>query len=424
MADMFYESYEKLVHEMWVERKPMEITGTIGTYIKNERIALGLKQEYICRGLCSVSYYSRIENNIVTPSDYHLQHIFKRLNKPIPSTIVTSSKLDECLHDFVKAYCFNWQEKMTELYQYIQNEPDCHRKFLVELYMANLRRDVGKAKAMIRKVDAYKRVMSQNDVKLFLFALGEFHILTDDYHTALKYLAILFKISIASDVYMGNIIYLYAKIHSRLNQPIKAIYYILQAEKIFSVQCNYDYYFKTQFFKGNELIQAYPERAKQIFYEVLNSAYIHKHHEGRIYCLFKVAQIEKVQAHYAESYAYFQDILQVQSSYHAKIMLEYIDLLIKMGRTAEARSALDQLKLESSATSLQGQLFYYQLILSEVREDKLIANLKNKLLPLAIKTHDHHLERLCHEQLIAIYKRQCDYRALAQEYEMMLEKSS
>ena len=33
---------------------------SIGEYIRKERLSQGLKQELVCKGICSVSYYSRI----------------------------------------------------------------------------------------------------------------------------------------------------------------------------------------------------------------------------------------------------------------------------------------------------------------------------------------------------------------------------
>ena len=40
----------------------------IGTCIKNRREALGMSQEELCEGYCSVSTISRIENNSQIPS--------------------------------------------------------------------------------------------------------------------------------------------------------------------------------------------------------------------------------------------------------------------------------------------------------------------------------------------------------------------
>lgn len=50
-----------------------------GLLIKKNREKLGLKQEYLCKGICSVSYLSKIEKGNVVPSDEIVKLIFKKL---------------------------------------------------------------------------------------------------------------------------------------------------------------------------------------------------------------------------------------------------------------------------------------------------------------------------------------------------------
>src|SRR5690625_5024512 len=86
---MLYQFYKRKIDKQTYRSRQGEVNNYIGTYIKHERNKQGLKQDYVCDGLCSRSYYSRIENNIVKPTALYLKHIFKKLNKNIADELST-----------------------------------------------------------------------------------------------------------------------------------------------------------------------------------------------------------------------------------------------------------------------------------------------------------------------------------------------
>lgn len=55
-----------------------------GNLIKVERMRRGIKQSVLARGICSVSYLSKIENNQTSPSEEVLELIFERLDIEVP----------------------------------------------------------------------------------------------------------------------------------------------------------------------------------------------------------------------------------------------------------------------------------------------------------------------------------------------------
>lgn len=50
-----------------------------GLLIKSNREKLGLKQEYLCKGICSISYLSKIEKGIIQPSEDITRMLFNKL---------------------------------------------------------------------------------------------------------------------------------------------------------------------------------------------------------------------------------------------------------------------------------------------------------------------------------------------------------
>ncbi|QHQ61657.1 helix-turn-helix domain-containing protein [Anaerocolumna sedimenticola] len=51
-----------------------------GLQIKMNREKMGFKQEYLCKGICAVSYLSKIEKGSIIPSDDIIKMLFKRLH--------------------------------------------------------------------------------------------------------------------------------------------------------------------------------------------------------------------------------------------------------------------------------------------------------------------------------------------------------
>ncbi|WP_251127136.1 helix-turn-helix transcriptional regulator [Exiguobacterium sp. s129] len=66
-----------------------------GNVIKVERMRKNMKQSVLARGICSISYLSKIENNQTTPSETVLELIFERLEIDIPLYYDFSEKVHE-----------------------------------------------------------------------------------------------------------------------------------------------------------------------------------------------------------------------------------------------------------------------------------------------------------------------------------------
>ena len=54
----------------------------IGTYIRKRREEIGISQEDLCEGFCSVSTLSRIENNQQNPTRRLTMNLLERLGLP------------------------------------------------------------------------------------------------------------------------------------------------------------------------------------------------------------------------------------------------------------------------------------------------------------------------------------------------------
>lgn len=85
-----------------------------GNLIKVERMRKNMKQSVLARGICSISYLSKIENNQTSPSDEVLELIFERLELDVPLYYDFSEKIDQTkkeIRDTLKEGLLSRQEE-------------------------------------------------------------------------------------------------------------------------------------------------------------------------------------------------------------------------------------------------------------------------------------------------------------------------
>lgn len=99
-----------------------------GLIIKRKREEMGYKQDYICKGICAVSYLSKIEKGIITPSDEIIQQLMERLGISYcnESNFVERGKelFEECYLAGLYGYSIKdevWEQLETDKEKYLNS---------------------------------------------------------------------------------------------------------------------------------------------------------------------------------------------------------------------------------------------------------------------------------------------------------------
>ncbi|PRO66122.1 helix-turn-helix domain-containing protein [Alkalicoccus urumqiensis] len=79
----------------------------LGKLLKYNRMKQRKKQEDVCRGICSVSYYSKIENNKIEPADDVIDQLLERLN-------LSRQEMLEIDPAEVKTKLLNWHKAVIQ----------------------------------------------------------------------------------------------------------------------------------------------------------------------------------------------------------------------------------------------------------------------------------------------------------------------
>lgn len=116
-----------------------------GNLIKVERMRQSMKQTVLARGICSVSYLSKIENNQTTPSEEVLELLFDRLNIDAPLYFDFSHQVEKMQHEIrniLKEAILTRQDKGKQqlVRKYIQHPAVKQSKVLYMTLMVTLSR--------------------------------------------------------------------------------------------------------------------------------------------------------------------------------------------------------------------------------------------------------------------------------------------
>lgn len=93
------------------------IGAMIGTIIKKNRLDQNMSQESLCKGICTVSYLSKIENGQAKSSHEILALLFNRLKLPFPETIDAIEGYQTQIYDAINTLILGDNVEAVKKYQ-------------------------------------------------------------------------------------------------------------------------------------------------------------------------------------------------------------------------------------------------------------------------------------------------------------------
>ena len=96
----------------------------VGSIVKYYRLRNGLTQAELSDGICSVSHLSKIESNKYNPHKETLEELFKRMNIEWETELVTYSKCEDKLVNFITHSVYYNFEAMEALYNELKEDED------------------------------------------------------------------------------------------------------------------------------------------------------------------------------------------------------------------------------------------------------------------------------------------------------------
>lgn len=147
--------------------------------LKSERLKKRLTLEDITTNICSKSYLSKIENNLLE-GDYNcLKQLFLRVDIDYDDfqTYVNSIDLYKCLQYFLN----DENDKIIELYKTIKVEYYISKNSLLKLFYYLIAEDYLNFETTAREIDRVKKSLLYDELAVFILLVFQYYLQTNQY---------------------------------------------------------------------------------------------------------------------------------------------------------------------------------------------------------------------------------------------------
>lgn len=160
-------SLQNKIHKRVVNKKTRSDYDDIGNLIKQKRKELNVTQDYIAKGICSISYLSKIENNQILPNEFYIKEIMNRLE-------VEEEVIEQSIHDneyLKKLVHFHYFGKMDEIEQLQHTIAKVQKNLTIQIIKlgCTIISDDYRSNTMIQSLEHHIANMNDFELKCYLF---------------------------------------------------------------------------------------------------------------------------------------------------------------------------------------------------------------------------------------------------------------
>ncbi len=214
-----------------------ENANNLAKFMKRRRLEKKQTLEVVCRGICSPSYLSKIENGQAEVDESFLQSLFERLDLEYDN-IKVEREID-FFSKIIKFYLLERYDLLEEkLKQMVKINSYCDTELELIILLNNIiKKNYKEAEILIEKLESIRNTLTKDEIYLLSFLVTLYLYNTDQYTTAAQQIEILIKHP------SENMYYNIAVCDLGID-----IYFILGKESLF-----FQYYQKLRQFNNQEL---------------------------------------------------------------------------------------------------------------------------------------------------------------------------
>lgn len=397
---------------------------SIGEYIRKERLSQGLKQELVCKGICSVSYYSRIESNKVSPSRLYINKILGKLNKAVPSNLNNDSNQNnkELVNNLLTAMEYKNNKIVDEVYIKIKHNQDINQELYEFIYSIYYMK-ISHIPPLINSLHQQQIHFDNEELLLYLENLGTYYALTNKYNDAEKCLKMSIKLQNHSGLSKPSILYRYAWVLGKMSNDYQSLKYAEDANTLYLQQNNVYRSIQCKILIAIKLSKYFPDKAIAIYNECLTITN-HSNFNGMnkiIY--FNLAIVYKKMKEFNKSEKLLLEILEDHKDDNLlfRVYIEIIDICIQSNKLNSAKKYYDTFSKYLSIkkdTSIFLKYFDYKLSQYDINDK--IQTYKNIFIPYFLETKNYDMLINTRLELISIYKNNNLFLECIEEYEKLV----
>jgi HTH-type transcriptional regulator, quorum sensing regulator NprR len=394
-------------------------TMSIGRIIYYHRKKQNKTQEQLCRGICSTTHLSKIENSSKEGNLETLELLCKRLGVSIEEETKITQDLKRQLAQFYEAIERLHRDHAERLYHELEKHRDyiqcTEMVYLYELYMLRYLLFTNNTTKYEQVSHGLKKNMSKFssfEKYLWQFFQGIYFGQKRQYRQAISTFD---KIEDRADLYSEKVTdYYYYKAanHGLLKHFTLSLHYSHKALRIFQNTGNILRILHVKIGLSANLIYINDlERAEDMLHTALNDAEMLKDYDTKITALHNFGLLNRKKGRLQESLEYFTQSLKFKKKHtlgYYGTLVEVVQVLLDLNENEQAvnimQDVLKDFKDQQSSEYVELMVLYLEAIKDEKR---LIYYLTDRGLP-AMKQHDLYKAVTYSERLAGFFKQKGD----------------
>lgn len=162
--------------------------------IKNERMRRKQTLGELAKGICSISYLCKLENNAIKPSEDYVKALLERVD--VNYDEISKKNYDKELLKAVKLYFYQDYEAIESLYNSLSNEHFDLRLAMIKCFYLITKNQFEEFSKIIAQLDDIKNSLIGYQAIILIFLVSEYYIKMSMYKDSYNYLLCLKEIKI------------------------------------------------------------------------------------------------------------------------------------------------------------------------------------------------------------------------------------
>ncbi|WP_096439514.1 helix-turn-helix transcriptional regulator [Alteribacter populi] len=223
-----------------------------GKILKYHRLKQRKKQDEVCKGICSVSYYSKIENDQIDVSQDLMEQLMSRLEiHETGKSVHDENQLKSLIHQFNELVIDREVQKADnlsfQLHDQLQYSQNPHLLVFYEIVLARLnflKNEFASAEVLIEKNEVFVKEIEESELRFHFLKMKSVYVyFNQDFQQSLKYLRQADEIRMTLHLPHKDVVDLYYMLGLtayRVNDINLSMFYVNEAVKVYD--SHYDYH--------------------------------------------------------------------------------------------------------------------------------------------------------------------------------------
>ncbi len=404
----------------------------VGKILYYHRKKKKLTQEQVCKDICSITHYSKIENNSKEVSNETLQLLSERLGISISNEKEEIASISNSLKTFYdsivnynKEQMANMYEKLSEKHEYIICTPLVYEYYLLifRYHLSNYQ--VTEAYELMEWLQQQQTKFSQYERFLMTYFSGILWMIKQENWKALKMFNEIEPFAVEYEHRVYEYYYHKALVHSSLGQATMATYYSEKSISFFSKNNNFIRNLETKIIQAINFTRiADYKKAEELFMNIQTQAEYFNQQDIAARNFHNFGYLYYCQEKYEDAIAQYNKSLSLKqkgTDIYISTLLSIIEIYNILKDSQKAlelvEEALEYLPTYSAPNRSRLELSYVELTVSE---SSFISYLENISMPSFQKLRENEKVKRCAYQVATFYESNGNFEKSSKYFKLAL----